>query len=70
MQNSIESVGKERINNKQIDVMSIARKKLDDIDDYKLSTVAHYFSIEQKTQHRALEDCLTTYEVFKKLKEI
>lgn len=70
LQNSIESVGKERINNKQIDVMSIARKKLDDIDDYKLSTVAHYFSIEQKTQHRALEDCFTTYEVFKKLKEI
>ena len=58
------------IKNKTTDVMKIAKKKLDLDSGYSLSSVAGYLEIEQEKRHRALADCMLTYWVFEKLKEI
>lgn len=54
---------------KVVDVLALARKRIRDIDNYKLGTLAEYFGISYE-QHRALADCETLYKVFLKLNEI
>ena len=56
--------------NKCIDTLAMARKKLRDIQDYKLQTLAAFFSLEIKAVHRALDDCYLGYGIYEKLKEI
>ena len=55
--------------NKIIDTLSIAKRTIDDIDDYKLGTIAEYYGIESKNAHRALSDCHTTKLIYEKLIE-
>ncbi len=52
------------------DTMKMARKKLDIRSGYGLSDVANYLEIKQEKRHRAEADCMLTYRVFEKLKEI
>lgn len=52
-------------NNKSLDTCRLARKAFLNVPDYKLSTLAGYYKIEQVVQHRALDDCKTALEVFK-----
>ena len=52
------------------DVLSIARRKIDNITDYKMRTIASFFSIPTKTCHRAMVDCETIYRILMKLNEI
>lgn len=52
------------------DVMAIARKKIDEISDYKLDTVAKYFGFERKNKHRAIDDCKMTHQIYLKLNEM
>lgn len=54
---------------KVIDALALARKRVRDIDNYKLGSLAEYFGISSE-QHRALPDCETLYKVFFKLNEI
>lgn len=54
---------------KVIDALVLARKRIRDIDSYKLGSLAEYFGIPHE-QHRALPDCETLYKVFLKLNEI
>lgn len=60
----------ERIKNSSKDVMALARKKLNDVENYKLSTVAVRLGLDFKTIHRALDDCYLTYGIYEKLKEM
>ena len=53
-----------------IDTLSLARRKIRDITDYRLETLADYFGIKPERFHRALEDCCTTFRVYEKLNEI
>lgn len=55
------------INNKQIDTMVLARKKLN-IKSYTLIAVAENLGIEGVPTHRALADCLLTQRIYEKLK--
>lgn len=55
---------------KVIDVLSLARKRVRDVQNYKLGSLAEYFGIEYEKQHRALADCEVLHEVFLKLNEI
>lgn len=55
---------------KVIDVLSLARKRVRDIQNYKLGSLAEYFAIEYEKQHRALADCEILHEVFLKLNEM
>ena len=52
------------------DALVLARKRIMDIDNYKLSCLADYFKISYKEQHRAMSDCEVLYRVFLKLNEI
>lgn len=54
---------------KVIDAFTFARKRVRDINDYKLGSLARYFDISCE-QHRALPDCELLYKVFLKLNEI
>ena len=52
------------------DTLDLARRRIDDIDDYKLHALADYFQIKVEEEHRALSDCITTFQVYEKLNEI
>ncbi len=54
---------------KVIDALTLARKRVRDIDNYRLESLAEYFNIVCE-RHRALSDCKTLYKVFCKLNEI
>jgi len=55
---------------KVVDVLSLARKRVRDIQNYKLGSLAEYFGITCEQRHRALADCEILHEVFLKLNEI
>ena len=50
-----------------IDVLELARMKINDVVNYKLTTVASRFGIKCETTHRALSDCKTILSVLEKL---
>lgn len=52
------------------DVLRIARRKIQGIENYRLETVAGHFFEGAKVQHRALDDCGLVYRVYSKLNEI
>ena len=52
---------------KQIEI-KLAKKKLDDVRDYKLETVSRSFGLEEQ-KHRALDDCYLIHRVYEKLKD-
>ncbi len=52
------------------DVMQIARRKLDDLKDYRLETVASYFSIDVSDVCRALENCMLIYRIYCELNKL
>lgn len=54
---------------KVIDALALARKRVMDIENYKLGSLAQYFNIPSEG-HRALADCETLYRVFLKLNDI
>ena len=54
---------------KVIDSLILARKRVRDINDYTLESLAEYFGISC-VQHRAQPDCEILYKVFLKLNEI
>lgn len=51
------------------DALALARRRIRNIDNYKLETLAEYFGISY-IPHRALSDCKTLYQVFLKLNEM
>lgn len=58
-----------RINNTARDTLNLARRKVDDVADYKLATLAQYFQIAVDEQHRAMADCKITFQLYEKLNE-
>lgn len=55
---------------KVMDALTLARKRVRDIENYKLGSLAEHFGILCERQHRALPDCEMLYRVFLKLNEI
>lgn len=54
---------------KVIDALAAARRRLTDVLDYKLETVAEYLGINTAGHHRALSDCEILCRVYFKLNE-
>ena len=52
------------------DTLTLARRTGCDLTDYRLETLAAYFGIKVQERHRALSDCMTTFQVYEKLNEI
>lgn len=53
---------------KIIDVLKLVKKELINVKNYKLNSVAEYYSIDTSL-HRALNDCEVTFRVYTKLKK-
>ena len=53
-----------------MDKLTLARRKVFEVVDYKLNTVADHFSMDTSNHHRALADCYLTYGIYKKLNEL
>lgn len=70
LQNEYKRRGLVCLIGKVIDVLPIARKRIMDVQNYKLGSLAEYFDIPYEIRHRALEDCEILYKVFLKLNEI
>ena len=58
------------ISNNFVDTYHLAKRCLFDIDNHKLCTIANYFSINHSNAHRALDDCYTTFESYKMMKDL
>lgn len=56
--------------NDYVDTLRLSRKLIPDIENYKLGTVSKYFGITPTSEHRALADCMTTNDVFIKLRDL
>lgn len=54
------------MNNATMDSMYIAKSKLQ-LPNYKLTTIAQYYDIDTKNNHRGLKDCYITYEVYNRM---
>lgn len=65
-----QRVGLSMFHNPCIDTLTLARRKVFDVVDYKLNTVADHFSMDTSNHHRALADCYLTYGIYKKLNEL
>lgn len=70
LQISCKNNGLPIIKNRIVDTMTLARKKIRYTSRYSLSAIATHFGIEHEIKHRALDDCILTYRIFEKLKEI
>lgn len=56
--------------NRYTNTLTVARKLVDGVKNYKLTTLLKHFGIESLAKHRALEDCLATHELYAKLIEL
>ena len=56
--------------NRCVDTLALARRLVDDVENYKLETLLHFFNIEVNVIHRSLEDCLSTKKLYEKLIEL
>lgn len=65
-----ERIGKSMLIKRTKDVLQLARRKIDDLDSFRLETVAAYFSLDNSNMHRALEDCILTYKIYLELNKL
>lgn len=52
-----------------IDLLNLARRKIFDVPDFKLTTLATRFSLDVSAPHRALNDCQILFSLYEKLNE-
>ena len=58
------------LSNVCVDTLKMARRRVKDVENYKLDTLIKRFSLTARKKHRALSDCHITYELYKRLIEI
>ena len=56
------------VENSIMDTMIFAKRNLE-LPNFKLTTIAQYYDIDTKNNHRGLKDCYITFEVYHKLRE-
>lgn len=62
--------GIKMFHNPVTDTLPLARRRISEVDDYKLLTLSKYFAFDINGVHRALMDCRLTHRLYEKLKEI
>ena len=65
---NLKLLGMDKLNNKNIDTLLLAKKYLPQMYNYKLETLKKYFKIKQ-ISHRAIGDCYTTNYVYQECKK-
>ncbi len=67
LNNSFKKVLGESLTNDYIDTLRIARKLLPDLYHHKLDDLIQYYGITARNQHRALNDCVLTNQVYRSM---
>lgn len=57
------------LQNRFVDTLTLARRKVTGVSNYKLTTLAAHLAIDVQHSHRALADCYSTHCLFAKLNE-
>lgn len=52
------------------DVKYLAKRKLDDVENYRLETMASYFSLDVSNAHRALANCMLIHRIYCELNKL
>lgn len=65
-----ERVKKDIFIQKVRDVQQLVRRKIDDLDNFQLETVAAYFSFDTHGRYKALTDCELIYRIYMELNKI
>ncbi len=55
------------ISDRSIDTLTLARRKIRQIENFKLYTLANHFGIAITKTHRSIDDCELTYQIYEKL---
>ena len=69
LQEACRACGTRPPTNRCVDVLSAARRKVFDVPDFKLTTLATRFSLDVAAPHRALADCEILFRLYEKLNE-
>lgn len=56
--------------NNYVDLLAIAKRKIKNLPNYKLATLAKFFELDTANMHRGLKDCDVTYKCVLKLEKI
>lgn len=59
----VDNLG-EYLSNDYIDTLRISRKVLPELKHYKLDNLIDYFNLTKRNEHRALNDCVLTNQVY------
>ena len=59
----VDNLG-EYLSNDYIDTLRISRKLLQELKHYKLDNLIDYFNLAKRNEHRALNDCVLTNQVY------
>ena len=63
-------MGKQILITKVRDVLQLVRRKVDDLENYQLETVAAYFSLDISDAHGALTDGGLIYRIYLELNKL
>lgn len=70
LRNACKSNNLPLFSNRCVNTLTIARKMVDGVPNYKLETLLNYFDIKITAKHRAMENCLALNELYAKLIEM
>lgn len=59
----VDNLG-EYLSNDYIDTLKISRKLLPELKHHKLDNLIDYFNLTKRNEHRALNDCVLTNQVY------
>ncbi|MDR1615605.1 MAG: type I-E CRISPR-associated endoribonuclease Cas2e [Syntrophomonadaceae bacterium] len=54
----------EPLTNEMVDTLALAKKKLCNLKNYKMATIANHYGIDSTGAHNASSDCLITKEIY------
>lgn len=68
IQSNLERLNFAKLTNSSIDTMQLARKYCK-LPSHSLKNLAQHYSVSTKGHHRALNDCLITFEIYQNIKQ-
>jgi len=70
LRSACEEYGLPLLSNRRIDTLSMAKRYVEQVPNYKLETLLDYFGVPATKLHRSLDDCFATVQLYQKLNEI
>ena len=67
---SMKENSDEYLTNDFVDTLRISRRVLPNLKHHKLDTLIYYFNLTKRNEHRALNDCVLTNQVYIELEKL